>query len=247
MSLRDVRLNQLLRVCIDGVPLDLANSLIPIRSRFKPSLAMHIRLHAKSQKRYAGKTVAKGTGKVSRLALRGLVDSLESAVRSLKWQPKDTERAAYYDETTYSSGSFDRKRELVALLLDEINLKTALGLGANTGLFSRLAGDRKVQTISCDIDPAAVEIDYLECVRTGETHLLPLCVDLANTSPHMGWDNRERMSFLPRRRADAVMAFALTHHLAKSNNPPRKLAAFFGRLCDDALTIEFVPKPILSS
>ena len=34
MALRDVRLNQLLRVYIDGVPLDLASELLPSKTRF---------------------------------------------------------------------------------------------------------------------------------------------------------------------------------------------------------------------
>ena len=34
MSCRDVRLNQLLRVYIDGVPLDLASGLLPIKAKF---------------------------------------------------------------------------------------------------------------------------------------------------------------------------------------------------------------------
>jgi len=41
MSCRDVRLNQLLRVYIDGVPLDLASSLLPFRTRFVFSLLSH--------------------------------------------------------------------------------------------------------------------------------------------------------------------------------------------------------------
>ena len=54
MSLTDVRLNQLSRTNIDGVPLDLAGRLLPLRSRLRPSLALHIHLHARLQSAYSG-------------------------------------------------------------------------------------------------------------------------------------------------------------------------------------------------
>lgn len=67
-------------------------------------------------------------------------------------------------------------------------------------------------------------------------------MDLTNPSPALGWDHAERMSLLQRGPAEAVLALALVHHLAISNNVPLpKLASFFaaaGRL----LIVEFVPK-----
>ena len=97
--------------------------------------------------------------------------------------------------------------------------------------------------MSFDIDPAAVEKNYLQCVKNGEKHLLPLCLDLTNPSPGIGWENEERPPFLYRGPADTVLALALVHHLAISNNVPLdRLAAFFGKVCSRALIIEFVPK-----
>jgi hypothetical protein len=50
------------------------------------------------------------------------------------------------------------------------------------------------------------------------------------------------MSFLERGPADTVLALALVHHLAISNNVPLyRLAGFLARLCS-WLIIEFVPK-----
>src|SRR3954469_2008329 len=85
MSLIDVRLNQLSRTNIDGVPLDLAARLLPLRSRLRPSLLVHIHLHAKMQSAHAGSAVAqRSTGRFSRRSLLGLVDHLESAIRGLR-------------------------------------------------------------------------------------------------------------------------------------------------------------------
>jgi hypothetical protein len=67
-------------------------------------------------------------------------------------------------------------------------------------------------------------------------------LDLTNPSPSLGWQNEERMSFVERGPVDIVMALALIHHLAISNNVPlESLAAFFAGLAP-WLIIEFVPK-----
>ena len=72
--------------------------------------------------------------------------------------------------------------------------------------------------------------------------MLPLVMDLTNPSPGIGWQNEERSSLMERGPVDAVMALALVHHLAISNNVPLPdLAAFFARL-GRWLIIEFVPK-----
>jgi ribosomal protein L11 methylase PrmA len=114
-------------------------------------------------------------------------------------------------------------------------------LGANVGRFSRLASDRNIDTVAFDIDPAAVEKNYLDS-RNGETHLLPLLLDLTNPSPGLGWGHEERMSLLERGPVDLVMALALIHHLAISNNVPlEQLARFFSRV-GQWLIMEFVPK-----
>jgi len=242
MSYRDIRLNQLFRVYIDGVPLDLASSLLPFRTRLKFSLLSHLHLHARSQKHFADKTVNMSGHKVSRLSFLGLIDNLESAVRKLKWRPQGSEWANYYEDTNYSPEALSHKREIAARFLEKINPKMVWDLGANIGLFSRIASKRGIQTISFDIDPVAVEKNYLQCLKDGETNILPLLLDLTNPSPNIGWENEERKSLLERGPADAALALALVHHLAISNNLPlEKIAHFFGKICI-RLIIEFIPK-----
>ena len=242
MSHRDIRLNQLFRIYIDGVPLDLVSSLLPLRTRFRFSLLSHIHIHAKSQEYFADKAAKTSGRRMGRLAFLGLIDNLEAAVKKLKWQARGTEWADYYEDTNYSSDALQHKKQLVAEFLDRINPKSIWDLGANVGMFSRIAGDKGIQTISFDIDPVAVEKNYLECVAKGETNILPLLLDLTNPSPSIGWQNEERMSLVERGPADTVLALALIHHLAISNNLPlNKIAGFFNRICN-SLIIEFVPK-----
>jgi hypothetical protein len=69
-----------------------------------------------------------------------------------------------------------------------------------------------------------------------------LLLDLNNPSPGIGWENQERTSLLGRGPAHTVIALALIHHLAISNNLPlQKIAEFFNKV-SHSLIIEFIPK-----
>src|SRR3990172_1859281 len=103
----DIRLAQLLRVHIDGIPLDLASRLLPVKAKLNPQLLVHIYLHAKSQQMFSarGGQGRLGTGrgiKLRRGQLLAILNGLESAVNKLAWNPKGTEWAGYYDKTNYS-------------------------------------------------------------------------------------------------------------------------------------------------
>jgi hypothetical protein len=242
MSYKDIRLNQLLRIYIDGIPLDLASSLLRFSTYFRFSLLSHIHLHAKTQKYYADKTVTTSRRKIKKLSFQGLIDNLESSLKKLNWQPRYTEWAHYYEDTNYSSEALEHKKEVVKKFMEAISPESVWDLGANVGMFSRIAGDKGIQTISFDVDPAAVERNYLKCIEKNEKHILPLLIDLTNPSPKTGWENEERMSIFERGPADMVFALALIHHLAISNNLPLgRIAGFLNRICK-SLIIEFVPK-----
>jgi len=241
-SYRDVRLAQITKVHMDGVPLNLASTLLPFSSRLRVSLLMHLHLHAGAQKRYANRAVNNHRGSVSRAAMLGLVDSLAGAVERLRWEPRGTEWSDYYHDTNYSPAALEDKKRVVAAFLAEIGPRTVWDLGSNTGVFSRLASDRGILTVSLDADAAAVEKNYRTCAERKETHLLPLVQDLSNPSGGLGWGNAERMSLESRGPADAALALALVHHLAIGNNLPLdQIAERLRRLCRHLL-IEFVPK-----
>ena len=241
MSRKDVRLGQLLRIYIDGIPLDLAASLLPVFARFKMSLLMHLYWHGKSQKRYEART-PKARGKISRLGLQGIIDSLETAVKNLHWKPTGTVWDDYYRDTNYSAQAFQHKQDIVAKSIQRISPATVWDLGANNGFFSRIAANRGIPTVAFDLDPAALEKNYLRVKEKKEKQVLPLLLDLTNPSPGLGWENIERSSFVERGPVDLILSLALLHHLAIANNVPLvKIAALFSKLCR-YLVIEFVPK-----
>ena len=242
MALRDVRLGQLLRVYIDGLPLDLASELLPSKTRFNFGLLTHIHLHAGAQKRYSGADVKSRAGTMSKQAMTGLIDSLDSTVRKLEWKPGGTEWGNYYDITNYSDAAFEHKKQLVREWSGKVKPGLVWDLGANNGVFSRVAAESGAYVISSDIDPTAVEQNYRQVKSAKEENLLPLLLDLTNPSPSIGWANEERDSFDRRGPADMVLSLALIHHLAITNNVPLpQLADFFAKT-GKWLVIEFVPK-----
>jgi hypothetical protein len=239
----DVRLGLLLRLYIDGLPLDLASRLLPWRTRLRPGLLTHVHLHAASQRRFAGTAPASRTSaRMSRNAILGLIDSLESTVRGLAWTPGGTEWAAYDQSHNYTPDTLEQKRRLVRGYLQRIRPSMTWDLGANVGSFSRLAAEAGSTTIAFDLDPSAVDVHYRRCRVEGEKRVLPLLLDLTNPSPAQGWNHRERMSLAERGPADAVMALALVHHLAIANNVPLPLLAETLAGYGGSLIVEFVPK-----
>lgn len=242
MSYKDIRLSQLLRAHIDGIPLDLASSLLPLRTRFMFSLLSHVHLHAKSQKFFANKTVNVSAHKMSRQSLLGMINNLEATINKLTWRPQSTLWESYYGATSYSPDAFQHKKMIVTEFLNKINPKSVWDYGANIGYFSQIAADNKCQVVAFDNDPSCVERIYLDVVKNGEINILPLYLDLTNPSPSIGWANSERMSIIERGKADTALALALVHHLAISNNLPfSNIAEFLSKVCN-SLIIEYIPK-----
>ena len=131
----------------------------------------------------------------------------------------------------------DKQRLVVEPVIAYNRLRSGYwDLGANTGVFSRLASQRGWYTVALDIDPAAVEHNYLTSRAASEKNLLPLLMDLTNPSAGLGWAHHERLSLAERGPVDAILALALIHHLAISNNVPlRRIAQYFsetGRVGD---------------
>jgi ribosomal protein L11 methylase PrmA len=242
MSRTDIRLGDLLRVHVDGPPLDLASRLLSRASWFSFGLLTHIHLHARSQAAHGSGGTAVRAPRVKETGVRALVDSLRRAVAKLDWKPMGTEWADYYEETNYTDQATARKMELVRSLLGTVRGAVVWDLGANTGLYSRVAADAGAQVLAFDLDPAAVERNYRACKDEGEERILPLVMNLANPSPASGWAHTERDSLETRGPADVGLGLALIHHLAIGNNVPlERIAAFLAGI-SRALVIEWVPK-----
>ena len=243
MAKKNTQLNQISKIFLDGIPLSLTSSLLPKRTYLNFSILSHIHLHAQSQKYFGKKSFDFKRSIFNLNSMLGLINNLESLIYNLKLSRQDTEWVNYYSNTNYSSTAFKHKKMIVSEFLKIAKPKKCVwDLGANEGVFSRLASEQRINTISFDIDLLAVEKNYLKAKLDSDKYLLPLIIDLTNPSPAIGWENNERYSLIERGPADCVLALALIHHLAISNNLPFvKIAEFFRKICQ-WLIIEFVPK-----
>lgn len=242
MSYTEVRLGQLSRLHLDGVPLDLATHLLPWKTRLRPALLMHLHLHARAQSRHGLKTANRRAHTFTRAAMMGLIDHLQSAVEALTERGADGPWADYYDRTNYTPAAMAEKQRVVGQFIERARPSVVWDLGANTGLFSQIASAQGAYTIALDGDATAVERHYRDCRSRRDQLVLPLVMDLANPSGGIGWCHEERMSLLERGPADLVLALGLVHHLRITNQVPFSMIADSFARSAGALVVEF-PSP----
>jgi len=238
---------KILAVELEGMPLDMAVSLLPPRARFGRGLLSHLYVHNASQKKYQNAGAA-GTvptkRKISAFAMDGLMASLQSSVKALRAPKQQTEWGNYYDFTNYTDEAFKRKQKMVRDFLGKVSPKPKMvwDMGANNGEFSARAADLGAYTVAFDIDPVAVERNYAAKDEAYQTTMLPLVQDCTNPSTALGWMGAERDSLFQRGPADVVMALAIIHHLAIGRNLPLPQVAAFLASIGKHVIIEFVPK-----
>lgn len=239
----DIRTLALWRTYVDGYPLDLAAAMIPPRRRYLSRLLVHLTLHARFQQKGQGGD-GKGayeTPKFSYASLLGLVRSLRRTVAGLKWNAPSSLWRGYHSEQNYGGDGLLLKKELIDKLVHAMKPKLVWDLGGNTGEFSAIAASHGSFVVSIDGDPACTEHLYnrLKGDLQGKS-ILPLTIDLANPTPALGWNEKERSGLRARGRADLVMALALVHHLVFSHNIPLPLIAEWLDGIGDCAAVEFV-------
>lgn len=244
MSFKDPRLIDLFKSNLDGVPLDLAASLLPLRSRFKTGLLIHIHLHLVGQKRFSDKKINRKPAKkkFSRNAFNGLIESLGKAIAGLKAPRHVASWYTYYVDIELPGTYIPEKIKVVNNYCTHVSPRYVWDLGANNGVFSSLDSLKNSFVVSMDNSHECVDKVYVDGRASGLTNILPLVINLMNPSPGLGWENKERDPVFNRGAPDLVMALALIHHLAITNDLPlTRIASFFNDIAMH-LVIEFVPK-----
>jgi ribosomal protein L11 methylase PrmA len=181
-------------------------------------------------------------GKMSLKSLQNMTEGLFALVSGIKNPTVSTEWGDYYNDTNYDDAAFREKGKLIENITEKFKPRKTVDLGANLGEFSRIFAKHSDIVLSPDIDPVAVNKNYLLVTKNKEQNIYPMVQDLTNPSPGIGWMNEERASFMDRAKCDLAAGLALIHHLCIGNNLPLdKVAAMFRTLSDKAI-VEFVPK-----
>ena len=233
-----------LRQCfIDGLPLNVVSKILPWRSKLNAFLMIHLHYHAKLGNKYASNHQPSALKKMklslSKNKLIGIIQHLLSGINSMELKISKTEWTNYYEEFSYHDDAFEEKKKTISNWIDKIKPKTTWDLGCNTGIFSDIASQHSKYTISFDKDFFALE-KYSRTLNNDK--ILTLLLDIDNPTSSAGWANEERKSLMQRGPADLILALALIHHLAISNNVPLNKIADFCSKCSEYLIIEFIPK-----
>lgn len=247
-AFRDIRTLGLWRNHIDGFPLDLVVKLLPFRRFLNPRLFMHLKLHARAQLTADRREDLKKTGtrkkpQVSDLGLVGLIHSLRRTIEGLQWKQLSRIWDKYQSLRTYQADDVTAKARFIENAVGRVNPATVWDLGANTGEYSMISASSGAFVVSIDGDPACTEGIYrhISSGTAKDSSVLPLTMDLANPSPGLGWDGKERLNLQDRGPADLVLALALVHHLVLSSYVPLSMiAAWFAEL-GRHVVVEFVP------
>ena len=243
----DIRTLSLWRSYIDGYPLDLVSKMLPFWRRFRPGIFMHLTLHARAQgmadrKEDIGKVKPGRKPKISDRSLLGIVHSLGRTIEGIKWKRTSSLWDEYGKIRTYETDDVSKKSEYVDKVVKRLRPGIVWDLGSNTGEFSMIAASQGAFVVSIESDPGCTEYLYQKVSEDKKIKgILPLTMDLANPSPGLGWDSRERLSLRNRGSADLVLALALIHHLVLSSCVPLAMIAKWFANLGDHLLVEFVP------
>ena len=130
--------------------------------------------------------------------------------------PSHTSRWSKYTETASHYGSVDHeaKRAFVHSVLEGIQPARVLDVGANTGVYSRIAAESGASVVAWDTDVQAADLNW-RTARVKGLAILSVVADFARPTPAVGWRNRENASLLDRAKGqfDCVMMLGVMHHL----------------------------------
>ena len=224
----------------EGIPAAVTSALLPLKSRWRLSVWLHVRLQAtiRHDRPPGSRPLPFNRKKLLHLAdnLGSIIENLNTgAVSPSTWKN-------YYRETIISSAYLAAKEELFRTFIKDIDFGSALDLGANDGYFSKILAEKGATIVAVDSDWQCINNLYQFTRQHPDKHILPLCVDIADPTPARGFDNAEWPSFTDRMSTDLVVALALLHHLALGRNIPlSKIAAYLSTLTNNWLILEFIP------
>ncbi|HZH95917.1 MAG TPA: hypothetical protein VEY06_08535, partial [Flavisolibacter sp.] len=220
----------------EGVPLQIAAAMLPLKTKFNVHLYLHLHLNAS----VSSSATSQQEATFSADKLKNIFKSLEAGITALRLNCRTT-WSAYYAEAGQRDGYVENKKRVISEWIKGSGFKTAFDAGANDGNFSELLAAENIYTISADGDHYAVDELYKNA-RQNRSLVHPLIVDLANPSPAIGINNGERKSLFQRVGVDLVMALAVIHHLAIARNIPFDMIAHLFKSLGKYLLIEFVPR-----
>jgi hypothetical protein len=210
----------------------------PLRSLVTLPLLLEKKAHVEARRPQVSE-------ELSTFAVRRLLHSTRRFLRSLVL-PARTSRWSGYTQTAlhYKSSDHEAKQAFVRSTLESTRPSHVLDVGANTGVYSRIAAESGASVVAWDTDVQATDLNWQTAHRDGLA-ILPIVADFARPTPAVGWQNRESDSLLDRAkgRFDCVLMLGILHHLLVTDQIP--LDAIFEQLrkiSNRWAILEWIPK-----
>lgn len=233
-------IQKILSTYLEGIPVDVTAKLLPMKSSLNMGVWLHVYLqnNIKEDKSGAGSQT-----NFDKKKLDHLTEHLGSIIGRFRLNTGSSSVwSNYYSETILSREYLGEKEKLFNVFIESIDFTRVLDAGANDGYFSQILSRKACEVISIDFDNQCINNLYHTVKKNNIKNILPLCIDITNPSPAVGFQNTERQSFIERAKFDLVTALALIHHLVLSKNiPVEDIAAFMSLVTDKYLIIEYVP------
>jgi SAM-dependent methyltransferase len=180
--------------------------------------------------------------------LRGNLSQLRRHLRRIEERMGTGRRASRWGSYAssadhYSAEDQERKRQFVREALNAVVPRRVLDLGANSGVYSRIAAECGATVVAWDTDVHATEQNFSQA-RQRNLDLLPILANPARPTPSVGWRNAESLSLLDRSRGrfDCVMMLGLIHHLLLSEQIPLgEILGLVRELTTSWAIVEWVP------
>jgi hypothetical protein len=218
---RGVHFQPILRGELEGIPARQFLQWLRWRDVFRPGVFTHGWLQAKLEQQ----TQALSTSTVRDLKISGfttslierLLQKLTRLVERLQWSPPRTQWTNYDNSLPHVAEDRQAKSRFVRKVSHLCPRDLVWDLGCNDGRYSVIAAERATTVVAMDQDHACVDRLY----RSADApNVLPLCMDLANPSPAMGWRGRERQRIEHRGQPQLILCLGLIHHLVIAANIP---------------------------
>jgi hypothetical protein len=232
-------IQKIMSAYMDGIPVDITSRLLPLKS----GLNLGVWLHVYLQNSVKGNDKnEKETAHFNKKKLLNLVVHLESIIGGFNQKPVRSTWSNYYEETILGKEYLQQKENIFRELVKGVEAECVLDIGGNDGHFTKILAEQFSQVVSIDSDSRSISKLYDYIRKSKAANITPLVIDVANPSPALGFNNRERASFNQRVQAGFVLALALVHHLVIGNNISLPMLASYFNDIAPQLLIEFASK-----
>ena len=213
-----------MRGAVDGITPEQARRILEGRRAGHKGFLSHVWLHAKADGRFkdgSADTVEemKKAGYKKELYV-ATIDRLIKLVEGLEWERSDSTWGDYSQRGHYQSKELLLKGDFVRRVAAQGTRIQVWDVGANDGMFSRIAAEHADVVLAMDADDLVVDRLYRELRSDGAKGIVPMVMNFADPTPGIGWNGTERPPLPDRSSPDLILALAVIHHLALTHNVP---------------------------